>query len=89
MRRVIKRGGGIALSVWAALQVNPYFEALVEAVSQHLGAQTASGVAAAFALSDANAVRSLLVQAGFDKFETTQARLGLDLPEPEQFVPGT
>jgi ubiquinone/menaquinone biosynthesis C-methylase UbiE len=55
MRRVLKPGGYIALSLWCDLDDNAYFQALVTAVSEQIGPATAAGLKAAFALTDAAA----------------------------------
>jgi ubiquinone/menaquinone biosynthesis C-methylase UbiE len=41
MHRVLQTAGRMALSVWNALEANPYFDALVRAVERHIGRDTA------------------------------------------------
>jgi ubiquinone/menaquinone biosynthesis C-methylase UbiE len=87
MYRILKSGGRIAVSLWCTLQENPYFDVLVQAVTQHIGADTAVGLRAAFGLTDLHAIQILLSEAGFRMPEATAKQLDLDLPILSQFVP--
>jgi ubiquinone/menaquinone biosynthesis C-methylase UbiE len=87
MRRVVKPGGRVALSVWCEIEESPYFYTLVEAVARHIGSETAAGLKSAFALSDADEIRRLLKAAGFGQIEMTVAQLNLLLPKLAEFVP--
>ena len=60
MRRVLRPGGRVGVSTWSPIEDNPYFESLVEAVRAHVGDETAAGLGAAFKLTDAEELRSLL-----------------------------
>ncbi|HEM46089.1 MAG TPA: SAM-dependent methyltransferase, partial [Alphaproteobacteria bacterium] len=46
MRRVVREGGRVAVSTWAAVDRSPYFRGLVEAMSRHVGEETAAEVRA-------------------------------------------
>jgi ubiquinone/menaquinone biosynthesis C-methylase UbiE len=85
MRRVLTDGGRVVLSVWQALQRHPVYEALFEATTRHLGAAT-SDVALSFSLSDAEELRALLRDAGFQRVEITPRSLDIHLPSPARFV---
>ena len=87
MRRVVKPGGRIALSLWCAIEESPYFYTLVEAVARHIGSDTAAGLKSAFALGDTDGIHSLLKEAGFGHIEMTVAQLDLLLPKLAEFVP--
>ncbi|MEZ4650094.1 MAG: class I SAM-dependent methyltransferase [Candidatus Eisenbacteria bacterium] len=87
MHRVLKPGGRIAVSLWCRIGENPYFDALVDAMSNHIGAETAGGLRAAFALCESDTIRALLVEAGFAQLETTVEELTLELPRADDFVP--
>ena len=56
MRRVLCPGGRAGVSVWCALDRSPYFLALVESISEYVGAETAAGLGAAFGLSDGSRI---------------------------------
>jgi ubiquinone/menaquinone biosynthesis C-methylase UbiE len=87
MRRVLRQDGRVALSCWCALDENPYFHALVEAVTRHIGADTAAGLMAAFGLSDPDTIRSLLNDAGLRNVEIDMIDMNLELPPLKDFVP--
>ena len=85
MRRVLTDGGRVVLSVWRDLQRHPVYEALFEATTRHLGAAL-SDVALSFSLWDAEELRALLSDAGFQRTEVTPRSLDIHLPSPERFV---
>jgi hypothetical protein len=60
MMRVLTPGGRLALSVWRPLERLPLFVALVDALEHHLGADVAAPLHAAFTISDADELRSLI-----------------------------
>jgi SAM-dependent methyltransferase len=57
MSRVLKPDGQLAISTWCSIEKNPYFDALVKVVSKFLGAETASGLEAAFTLTSSSEVK--------------------------------
>jgi SAM-dependent methyltransferase len=87
MRRVLRENGRLTVSCWCAIEENPYFHALVDAVSRHIGSGTAAGLAAAFGLSNLDMLRSLLTGAGLRDVEIETATLDLELPPLTEFVP--
>jgi len=87
MRRVVKPAGRIAVSLWCPLEDTPYFDTLVSTVARHIGAKTAAGLGAAFALSDAHEIHCLFEGAGFGSVEMTVTQLDLPLPPLAEFVP--
>jgi ubiquinone/menaquinone biosynthesis C-methylase UbiE len=87
MYRVLKPGGSIALSHWCDIRDNPYFHALVQAIGRHIGQDTAQGLNAAFSLPDADTVRALLAEAGFEDAKVNVEQLDLALPFLREFVP--
>ncbi len=87
MSRVLRPGGRVALSLWCDIQENPYFDALVQAVTRHIGAETAVGLRAAFGLSDLETIRALLEAAGYTHSGVEVKQLGLRLPALSEFVP--
>jgi ubiquinone/menaquinone biosynthesis C-methylase UbiE len=87
MRRTLRPGGHLAASVWCPLDDNPYFESLVRAMEQRIGSDTAKGLRAAFGLANADELKALVADAGFDDVVSTSATLNLELPPLSEFVP--
>ncbi len=87
MERVIKTSGRLALSLWCPLVDNPYFAALVAAVSEHVSPATAVGLRAAFALSEAADIERLLQSAALRPTRREVGQLDLPLPPLAEFVP--
>jgi SAM-dependent methyltransferase len=85
MRRVLTDGGRVVLSVWQGLQRHPVYEALFEATTRHLGVAI-SEVSVSFALSDAEELRALLIDAGLQRIEIIPHSLDVYVPSPERFV---
>lgn len=80
MRRVLRDGGRLALSVWSRLEGSPGMAALVAALERHVGTAAANNRRAPFALADAGRLRELLVGAGFGAVEVRT------LVEPARFA---
>lgn len=87
MYRVLKSGGRVAVSLWCDIWESPYFDALVQAVTRHLGAEMAMGLRAAFGLSDLETIRALVQGAGYNGLRTTAKQLDLPLPVLSDFIP--
>jgi SAM-dependent methyltransferase len=85
MRRVLADGGRVAISVWQALNRHPVYEALLEATARRLGATIAT-VDLSFSLGDADELRTLLGEAGFQGIKIFPRSLDIHLPSPERFV---
>jgi hypothetical protein len=58
----------------------------MKAVTNHLGAETASGLGAAFTLSKPSEIEELLVEAGLQKIEIEMCELNLKMPEISKFA---
>ena len=86
MQRVLRPRGRLAISVWCEVGLNPYFDALIKAVTNHLGAETAAGLGAAFTLSKPSEIEELLVEAGLQKIEVEICELSLKMPEIRIFA---
>jgi ubiquinone/menaquinone biosynthesis C-methylase UbiE len=88
MHRVLVPSGRLGLGVWRRLERQPFYAALVESLGQHLGAQTADSLRAAFTLGDAPQLRALVAGAGFRKIHVRiQSRL-TRYPSLDEFVLG-
>jgi len=86
MQRVLRPRGQLAISVWCEVGHNPYFDALMKAVTNHLGPETASGLGAAFTLSEPSEIEGLLVEAGLQRIEVETCELSLEMPEISKFA---
>jgi ubiquinone/menaquinone biosynthesis C-methylase UbiE len=86
MQRVLRPRGELAISVWCEVEKNPYFDALMKAVTNHLGAETASGLSAAFTLSRPSEIEGLFVEAGLQRIEVEMCELRLKMPELSNFA---
>jgi ubiquinone/menaquinone biosynthesis C-methylase UbiE len=64
MARVLVPGGRIALNVWGALERQPFFVALVDAIATFLGADARSSLELPFSLNSAEELRKLAQGAG-------------------------
>jgi ubiquinone/menaquinone biosynthesis C-methylase UbiE len=62
MRRVLRPGGRLTLSVFQGIERHPFYAALDRAIERQLGQSTIGTI---FALGDANALSEALDQAGF------------------------
>lgn len=85
MRQVLTDGGCVVISVWQALHRHPVYEALFQAIARHLGTTIAT-LDVPFALWNAEELRTLLSDAGFQRIAITPRSLTIHLPEPERFV---
>lgn len=85
MRRVLTEGGRVVISVWQALDRHPVYEALLTATARHLSA-TLAAVDVSFSLWDAEELRTLLSDSGFERIEITSRSLDIHLPAPERFA---
>jgi SAM-dependent methyltransferase len=63
MRRVLVKGGRLAMSVWRPVELAPGFRVLREALARHVGPDKAA--LPPFSLGDAEAIRSMVAGAGF------------------------
>jgi ubiquinone/menaquinone biosynthesis C-methylase UbiE len=83
MRRVLRAGGRVALAVWRPIQYSPGFALLAEALAQHLAPGLLDGP---FSLSDAEALRRLLDEAGYRDVVIRPATKILRFPSAETFL---
>ncbi len=86
MRRVLDRGGRLALCVWGPLGANPGMAALVDALARHASSEAAENRRRPFALSDPEHVAELLKSAGFHDVEVRTLETTARFPSPEQMV---
>jgi ubiquinone/menaquinone biosynthesis C-methylase UbiE len=83
MRRVLAADGLVVLGVFCS---SPGNVALAHALAPHLGPQAADMVCEPFAFSDREALRSLVVDAGFRDVMITLAARTARFPSPDDFI---
>jgi len=87
MKRILKGGGRLFMSLWSEVNENPYFRALVDAISVHVNEETALSFHAASSLSDTAEIQSLLEESGFSSIEIVTRKFFLNLPDLHDFLP--
>ncbi len=83
MRRVLRTGGRVVLSVWQGLDRHPFYQTLHDASQRRLGR---SAVQHIFSLGDSDELRSLLTDAGFQHVEIEPMSIAARFPNPEEFL---
>jgi ubiquinone/menaquinone biosynthesis C-methylase UbiE len=83
MDRVLRTDGRVVLSVWQGLDRHPFYQTLDDVSRQHLGK---SSVGAVFSLGDADEVRKLLTNAGFQDIEIEPMSITARYPNPQEFL---
>jgi ubiquinone/menaquinone biosynthesis C-methylase UbiE len=66
MQRVLAPGGQLAANVWRSLERTPGFEALEQALANHVGDDAAAIVRSPFVIDTPDELHKLLYEAGFD-----------------------
>jgi SAM-dependent methyltransferase len=83
MQRVLRTGGRVALGVWQGLVRHPFYQTLHEVSQRRLGK---SAVHHVFSLGDADELRTLLTNAGFQRVEIEPMSITARFPNPEAFL---
>jgi SAM-dependent methyltransferase len=86
MYRVLVPGGRLALNVWRAIEYNPVALAMAKALGRHVSPEAEAFRHMPFALGDAEALRALVVGAGFSEVVIRPAVKVLRFPSAEAFV---
>ena len=87
MRRILKTGKALYISLWCDIGKSPYFDALLKAIATHIGEDTAAGLGAGFNLTDISEIVAMVQEAGFADVTTKVSELILPLPPMAEFVP--
>jgi ubiquinone/menaquinone biosynthesis C-methylase UbiE len=82
MRRVLSNGGRTALSTWRPLAENPVYLALHELAESRFG----PNLDRRFSFGDSDALRSLLVDAGFRDIDIETVTLRDRMSDPDTFI---
>lgn len=84
MHRVLAPGGRIVISTPGRVQ--PLFEAMEQAIVQHLGPGLGAFVAAVFSMPDPAGLGDMVAEAGFEDVSSVEYSSSLDLPGPAEFL---
>lgn len=84
--RVLVPGGRFAISVWCEIESSPGHHALTQGLERYVGTEAAGLMSAAFRLSDAKALQTLLENAGFREVRVRREKRVARFPSPELFV---
>ena len=79
MRRVVTANGRVFLSVWQGLDRHPFYATLNDVIQQRLGMAVLQEI---FALGNAEALRALALQAGFQRVEIQPISMTARFPNP-------
>jgi SAM-dependent methyltransferase len=84
LRRLLRPGGVFVGTVWGPLEQNPAYHALAEGLRRFVS--TGAGRLPPFALSDAAAIRALILTAGFSEVTVDIENLRVAVPSSKAFV---
>jgi ubiquinone/menaquinone biosynthesis C-methylase UbiE len=86
IHRVLGPGGVAAFAIWRALEHSPAFAALVQVLQRHAGDEAAAMMRAPFAWPDRDAIRDLVVAAGFDAVRFRIGVVAVRFPSAEELL---
>ena len=85
-RRVLGLGGRVAVAVWSDIRRSPGFAALADGLTRHVSADAGKWAHGPFALADGDALRELLVSAGFQEVTLRVVGRMVGFPSAAEFV---
>lgn len=88
MHRVLTPGGRLVVSVVCSLEHNPLMRMQVEPLTRHLGDEAASVQRAVCSLGDADELRCLHTDAGFQDIDIQVVSLTIQHDDVARFIPG-
>ena len=83
MHRVLKTNGRVVLSAWQGLDRHPFYQTLDNVSRRRLGK---SSVGAVFSLGDADEIRTLLTNAGFEDVAIESMSITARYSNPQEFL---
>jgi SAM-dependent methyltransferase len=86
MARVLVPGGRLVLRVWRALERQPFYVALLEALERHVRTGVGVPLLKAFSLADAAELRALVAGAGFRQVHIRITTNPIRYPSLEEYV---
>ncbi|WP_290811961.1 class I SAM-dependent methyltransferase [Halovivax sp.] len=86
MHRVLAPDGRIGVSVWRPIEHNGAYEVLADALARHVGDDAATMMRSPFPAWDADDLRSLVGDAGFDECSITVEVGSMRYPSTAEFV---
>lgn len=86
MRRVLRPGGGLAVSTCRSLEHQPGYRPLVAALTRHVGAEAAGITASPYGLGDPGALGALLTDAGLEDVDVGVRRYQLRFDSVEELL---
>jgi SAM-dependent methyltransferase len=86
--RVLVPGGRLVLRVWRALDRQPFYVALLDALERQLEPGVGAPIRAAFSLSDPTQLRALVTGAGFSRIHIQITTNLLRFPSLEKYLFG-
>jgi SAM-dependent methyltransferase len=87
MARVVVPGGRVVVSAWEALDRNPYYASLADALLAYMGPEVAFAITSACTLGGERALRDLLTGAGLDDVTVDDVELDVHLGDLSLFIP--
>ena len=88
MRRVLKPGGLVAISVWRPIDHSPCHLAIAGALGRHVSEDVAQRFREPFSFGDSTALNALMTEAGFSELEIWVEAVMRRLLPPAESVPG-
>ncbi|MEM1187892.1 MAG: methyltransferase domain-containing protein [Pseudomonadota bacterium] len=86
MRRVLRPGGRLVVSVWQGLESNVVYRKLVETTREVAGVDSANSMAWPFTMGEPGRLESLFWAAGIDEVAIAEYDGTADFPSVENFV---
>jgi ubiquinone/menaquinone biosynthesis C-methylase UbiE len=83
MRRVLRAGGRVVLSVWQGLDRHPFYQTLHDVSQRRLGR---SAVQHVFSLGDFDELHRIVTAVGFQHVEIEPMSITARFPNPEEFL---
>jgi ubiquinone/menaquinone biosynthesis C-methylase UbiE len=86
MTRVLRPGGSLAVAVWASLDQQPGYAALVDLLDRLFGYQVGSAKRAPFVLGDRSLLGALFAEAGISNAQITTGSCRARFPSIESWI---